>query len=541
MLRRPQVLIIFALLLFVLPAPAQSASSSTSPENACAKLQHLSLRQAHVLSAEVVEPGAFVAPARPNGKAEQLPLYGHLPAFCRVVLHATPSPDSQIRVEVWLPVSGWNKRLQGIGNGGFAGEIDYRQMALSVANGFASTGTDTGHIGDGIEARLALGHPQKVVDFGWRGIHQMTVQAKAVVAAYYGFPAQHNYFASCSDGGREALMEAQRFPADYDGIVAGAPAYAWTDLLTSGAIAMKAMLSEPANYLPASKVPLISHAVLEACDRTDGLRDGLVSDPRACHFEPATLSCKAEGGQRCLTEPQVTTLVTLYASHTVGGEVLPGLLPTGAEEDPNGWPNWVMGPAPGKSAGVGFASGFFGNMVYSDPHWDFRSFDPEAGLKEAREKTSAALDATSTDLKAFHDRGGKLILYHGWADAGISPLYTIRYYEGVEEKLGRDEAASFTRLYMLPGVKHCFDGPGPDSIGQFGLLGPKSTAQNNAFRAVEDWVEEGKAPDAIIASKYAKPFDPSRTIMTRPACPYPQQAHYTGKGSIREAASFVCK
>ena len=541
MLRRSLLPVPLALLLFVLPASGQSSSSSASPDNACAKLQHLSLHQAHVLSAEVVNAGTFVAPAGPNGKADQLPLYAHLPAFCRVVLNATPSPDSQIKIEVWLPVSGWNKRLQGVGNGGFAGWIDYRQMGFSLANGFAATGTDTGHSGETIDARWALGHPQKVVDFGWRGIHQMTVQAKVVVAAYYGFPARHNYFAACSDGGREALMEAQRFPADYDGIVAGAPAYAWTDLLTAGAIAMKAMLAQPADYLPASKVPLLQRSVLAACDRTDGLRDGLVSDPRACHFEPASLVCGGEGAQRCLTGAQVKTLETLYASHTVGGEVLPGLMPTGAEEDPNGWPTWVTGTAPGKSAGMGFTTGFFGNMVYNDPHWDVHGFDPEAGLKDAREKTSAALDATSTDLKAFHDRGGKLILYHGWADAGISPLYTLRYYEGVQEKLGRDEAASFTRLYLLPGVKHCFDGPGPDSIGQFGLLGPKSTAQDNAFRAVEDWVEEGRQPEAIIAAKYAKPFDPSHTLMTRPACPYPQQAHYTGKGSIREASSFVCK
>jgi hypothetical protein len=541
MLPRPLVLIVFALLLFVLPAPAQPAPISASADNACAKLQHLSLRQAHVLSAEAVEAGAFVAPVGAHGKVEPFPIYGHLPEFCRVVVDATPSPDSHIKIEVWLPVSGWNKRLQGVGNGGFAGSIDYRQMATSVLNGFSATGTDTGHSADGIDAKWALGHPQKVVDFGWRGIHQMTVQAKAVVAAYYGFPARHNYFAACSDGGREALMEAQRFPADYDGIVAGAPAYAWTELLTGGAIGMKALLADPESYLPASKVPLLQRSVLAACDRTDGLRDGLVSDPRACQFQPASLKCVGGNAPRCLTGPQVKTLETLYANHTVAGEVLPGLLPTGAEEDPNGWPNWVTGTAPGKSAGAGFAGGFFGNMVYSDPHWEIRSFDPETGLKDARAKTSAALDATSTDLKAFHDRGGKLILYHGWSDAAISPLYTIRYYEGVQEKLGQDEAASFIRLYLLPGVKHCMGGPGPDSIGQFGLLGPKSTAQDNAFRALEDWVEEGKAPDVIIAAKYAKSFDPTRTLMTRPACPYPEQAHYTGKGSIRQAASFVCK
>ncbi len=524
-------------------APATSARAQSSAADACSRLQHLPLHQARVVSAETVAAGTFSRPAAKDGKADPLAtLFNHTPAFCRVIVHAAPSPDSSIRIEVWLPAEGWNKRLQGIGNGGFAGEIDDRQLAASVLNGFAATATDTGHQGDGLDASWALGHPQKVVDFGWRGIHQMTVQAKAVVAAFYGYPARHNYFAACSDGGREALMEAQRFPADYDGIVAGAPAYAWTDLMVSGGIAMKALLESPANYIPAAKVATISHAVLAACDQGDGLRDGLVTDPRACHFDPATIACSAGGGQRCLTAAQEKALGALYSAHTVSGEALPGVLATGAEQDPNGWPSWITGTAPAKSAGVGFATGFFSNMVYGDRKWDLHTFEAEPAMKAAREKTGATLDARSTDLKAFRDRGGKLILYHGWADAAISPLYTIRYYEGVQKDMGADTAASFTRLYMLPGVKHCAEGPGPDSIGQFGLLGPKSTAKDNAFRAVEEWVEEGHAPDAIVATKYAKSFDPASGVrMTRPACPYPQQAQYTGKGSARSAASFVCK
>ncbi len=525
-----------ALLFATIPALAQQVDASN-----CARLQQLSLDHAHVLSAEVVAPGTFVAPPGPNGKAEQLPLYSHLPAFCRTVVEATPTDDSAIKIEVWLPVANWNGRLQGQGNGGFAGSIHYPGLALSLLNGFATTGTDTGHTGDGIDSRWALHHPEKVVDFGWRGIHQMTVQSKAVIAAYYHASPKHNYFASCSDGGREALMEAQRFPADYDGIIAGAPAYAWTELMTSAALGMQTMLSKPQEYLPPTDVPLIAHAIVAACDTLDGLKDGIITDPRACRFSPQTIACKPGKTQSCLTAPQTRTLTTLMSDRTVGDASLPGFLPSGGEEDPNGWPSWVTGPARGKAAGVAYASGFFGNLVYDDSRWDFRTFEPVRGLADARAKTGTALDAMDTDLSAFHNRGGKLILFHGWADAAISPLYTIRYYKGVQEKLGNDEAAGFTRLYMLPGVKHCLGGPGPDSIGQFGLLGPKSTAQDNAFRALEDWVEEGKAPETIVAAKYAKPSDPSTTVMTRPACPYPQEAHYKGTGSIKSADSFVCR
>lgn len=542
-MRTPSRLLLCLLSSVTASALVTRAQAESTPADACARLQHLPLRQARVASAEMIEAGAFTRPAPKDGKADPLAtLFSRLPAFCRVVVNAAPSPDSNIRIEVWLPAQGWNKRLQGIGNGGFAGQIDEQQLAASVLNGFAATATDTGHQGDALDSGWALGHPQKVVDFGWRGIHQMTVQAKTVVAAFYSFPARHSYFAACSDGGREALMEAQRFPADYDGIVAGAPAYAWTDLMVSGGIFLKSQMEQPASYIPPAKVTTIAHSVLAACDEADGLRDGLVTDPRTCHFDPATIACRAGSRQHCLTSAQEAALTSLYTERTVGGDTLPGVLATGAEQDPNGWPSWITGPAPGKSQGMAFATGFFSNLVYSDRKWDLHSFEPDAAMKAAREKTGATLDARSADLKAFHDRGGKLILYHGWADAAISPLYTIRYYEDVQKAMGAETAASFTRLYLLPGVKHCAAGPGPDSIGQFGLLGPKSTGKDNAFRAVEEWVEEGRAPESIVASKYAKPFDPASGVrMTRPTCPYPQQAHYAGRGSARNAASFVCK
>ncbi len=223
-----------ATLLLAAPAIAQSADTAK-----CTNLQQLQLDQAHVLSAEVVATGSFVSPPGPSGKAEQIPLYKQLPAFCRVKIQATPTPDSNIQIEVWLPTEGWNGRFQGEGNGGFAGEIGFDALARALDSNYATAGTDTGHFADGIDAGWALHHPEKITDYGWRGVHQMTAQAKAVIAAYYGASAKHSYFTSCSDGGREALMEAQRFPADYDGILAGAPAYNWTSLLTTAAIGMQ--------------------------------------------------------------------------------------------------------------------------------------------------------------------------------------------------------------------------------------------------------------------------------------------------------------
>ena len=546
---RPLALLASTLLLAA-PAVAQSADASR-----CANLQQLRLDHAHVLSAEVVPAGAFVAPPRPTGPSDQSPLYKQLAAFCRVKIQAAPSDDSNIQIEVWLPVSNWNHRLQGIGNGGFAGEIDFGGMARALDSNSATTGTDTGHFADGNDAGWALHHPEKITDYGWRGIHQMTEQAKAVIAAYYAAPAAHSYFTACSDGGREALMEAQRFPADYDGILAGAPAYNWTTLLTSAAIGMQTLLTDNASYIPAADVPLIHRAILAQCDKLDKLpgdvNDGIVDDPRMCHFDPARITCKTGQDQYCLSAAQVKSLATLLTQRTVGDTAIPPIMPAGGELDPNGWPSWITGNERGKSAMAGFGGGYFANMVYSDPKWDFRTFDPVAGLAAAREKTSKALDATNPDLSAFAKRGGKLIMYHGWADAAISPLYSIHYYEEVQQKLGRqkqstDEIASFARLYLMPGVKHCADGPGPDSIGQWGLPGMKeSDATHNAIHALEDWVEQNKAPQAITATKYAEGADhhadPHKILMTRPICPYPQQAHYKGTGSTNEATSFTCK
>jgi feruloyl esterase len=455
------------------------------------------------------------------------------------VAEAKPTADSDIKLEVWMPVAGWNGKLQGIGNGGFAGLIDYVQLGTSLAKGYAATATDTGHTGSPIDAAWALGHPEKVIDFGHRGIHEMTRVAKETTRAFYGKGPQRSYFAGCSDGGREALMEAQRYPADYDGILAGAPANYWTALLSTAAWDTQALTLDAASFIPQAKIPAISAAVLAACDELDGVRDGILNDPRQCHFDPATIECKAgEDTDKCLTAPQAAALKKIYAGpHDASGhELFPGYLP-GAEEGQGGWGLWITGPVPAKSLMAFFGIGYFSNMVYEKPDWDYKTFTL-AGMKLAEEKTANALNATDVDLKPFQARGGKLILYHGWNDPAIPAINTVNYYQSVLAKMGERAAQSFVRLYMVPGVQHCDGGPGPDSFGQVGKL-VFDDPLHSVDAALEQWVEKGAAPSAIIASKYTD--DKQHAKMTRPLCAYPQAAKYQGSGDTNDAANFGCE
>ena len=527
------------------PAEAQPAS--------CSRLATLSLPRAKVLSAAVTEAGTFKAPG-PDDPASDA-AFAHLPAFCRVLVQSTPTTDSDIRTEVWLPLTDWNGRFRGQGNGGFAGEISYRLLALSVAQHYASAGTDTGHTGTSTDAAWALNHPEKINDFGYRGIHLMTTVARAVMQAFYNKPPAHAYFASCSDGGREALMEAQRYPQDYDGILAGAPAYYWTNMVSSGARKTQTFTRNAQTFIPSAKVPAIAAAVLAQCDAADGLKDGILSDPRACHFKPETLLCKgpqsdstgAADSDQCLTATQVATLKTIYAPTTdaSGHIVYPGGLP-GGEEGPGGWPTWVLGDTYDKSLAYAFETGYFANMVYSDPHWDLKTFSIDNGLRMAEMKTASALNATDPNLRAFSSHGGKLILYHGWSDPAISPLSTIDYYNHVTSING--DAPSFVRLFMVPGMQHCYGGPGPSSFGQFGYQpgsGPDDPG-HDLYLGLENWVEKGAAPQQVIAAKVEIKKDPASgkpapaITMTRPLCAWPQVALYKGSGPSTEASSFSC-
>jgi hypothetical protein len=441
-----------------------------------------------------------------------------------------------------MPMSGWNERLQGLGNGGFAGLIDYLNLAMAVSKGYAATATDAGHTGTSIDATWALGHPEKVVDFGHRGIHEMTRVAKEAVRAFYGQIPDRSYFAGCSDGGREALMEAQRYPADYDGILAGAPANAWTKLLASAVWHTRALTTDAASFIPPAKIPAIAAAVNAACDAEDGVTDGILMDPRRCRFDPSGIQCKAgEEPNACLSTAQMIALRKIYEGprDASGRQVFPGYLP-GAEEGGGGWVTWITGAEPKKSLMALFGVGYFSQMVYARPEWDDRRFELETDLHVAVDKTARALDATDANLGPYRARGGKLILYHGWQDPAIPAVNTINYYDSVISRLGQSNADAFLRLYMAPGVQHCSDGPGPDVFGQSGHYWSSDDAAHSLRVSLEQWVEKGTAPSTIIASKYAGDETAGTVTMTRPLCPHPQEAHYSGTGNTNDAASFIC-
>jgi hypothetical protein len=523
-------------------ASACFGQKGAAKAESCERLARVALPNAKITLAQHVAAGAF-SPTTPvtQWMASDTPLYRTLPMFCRIAVEARPSADSEIKIEVWLPVSDWNGKFQGRGNGGFAGEIDYHAMAVAVHEGYATAGTDTGHAAAGTDARWALGHPEKITDFGYRAIHEMTETAKAVIKEYYGNHLHHSYFASCSNGGRQALMEAQRYPADYDGIVAGAPANYWTHLLTSAVWDAQATTSEEASYIPSSKLPAIARAVNEACDAQDGVSNGILNDPRKCHFDPAAILCKEKDSDACLTAAQTTALRKLYegAHDSHGGKIFPGLLP-GAEGGPGGWALWITGQAPGKSLLFAFGNGFYGDMVYEKTDWSYRNADLGEAVKAADAKMAKILNATDANLAPFKTRGGKLIIYHGWDDPAISALNSIDYYRSVVSMMGRENTDAFARLYMAPGMQHCGGGPGPDSFGEDGPSPVEKDAHHSVQLAIERWVEKGVAPSAIIATKYEGRGGSGSVQMTRPLCPYPEIAKYKGSGDSNDAASFAC-
>jgi feruloyl esterase len=453
-----------------------------------------------------------------------------MPAFCRVAGVIAPTSDSDIKFEVWLPLAAnWNHKFLGVGNGGFAGSISFGGLAEAVRSGYASASTDTGHSGGGTDASWALHHPAKSIDFGYRAIHLTTVQGKAITKEFYGAAATRSYFNSCSNGGRQALMEAQRYPEDYDGIIAGAPANNWTLLMTNAAKNSQAMLKDAASYFPAAKLQAIQSTAIAACDKNDGVEDGLIENPAKCKFDPATLLCKGAEDNSCLTKPQLAALKELYAGlrDAKGKLIFPGYSSSG-EADPAGWGPWITGPAPERSAMHLFSTNFFRNIVHSDPAWDYKKFDVKTELAAAA-KTAQVFNSTDPNLKAFRARGGKLILYHGWCDAAIPAQAVIDYYQAVQKKMGAKNAASFVRLFLAPGVQHCGGGSGPNDFGQGGA--PKGDPGANIAAALERWVEKGVAPERIVAKRQNR---------TRPLCAYPKVARYKGSGSTDDAANFDC-
>jgi hypothetical protein len=527
------VLSLVVICFVALPAPLSAAT--------CESLSGLNLQDSTITSAQVIAAGAFPLPpgSMPQGPWS-FTAYNELPSFCRLQGIIRPSSDSNIEFEVWLPTSGWNGKYQGVGNGGFAGGINYAQLAEAISKGYASSSTDTGHKSLRINAQWGLGHPEKIADFGFRAIHETAKNAKAIIRALYGSDARYSYFSSCSNGGRQALMEAQRYPEDYDGIIAGAPWIFVPQSIASFIWNMQAIGNDKAGYISAGKMPAIESAVLAACDSLDGVNDGIIDDPTRCNFDPSALLCPGIETDACLTPPQITAIRKIYAGprDSKGTQIYPGILP-GGESGANGWSQYLTGQAQGMSGQhiMGVQAARF--LVFQDPSWDFRAFDFDSGLRLLQEKTGNKLSADDPELRAFKKRGGKLILYHGWSDSMLAPLGTVKYFQSVVSKMGKKETDEFFRLYMIPGMQHCTAGPGPSSFGQFGAA--QGDAEHNISAALERWVEKGTAPEKIIAAKYKTDDIPtSGVVRTRPVCPYPQVAKYKGSGSTDEAANYVC-
>jgi feruloyl esterase len=477
----------------------------------CETVKSLSLSNTTITLAQPVAPGAFTPPQGTRGADA----FKGLPSFCRVAATLTPTQDSEIKIEVWLPESGWNGRLESVGNGAWAGTISYAAMATALAAGYASASTDTGHTGN--NANFITGHPEKVVDFGYRAVHEMTVAAKAIIGAYYGSGPKYSYWNGCSTGGRQALTEAQRYPNDYDGILAGAPAIYASRLQGMQVWAAQTVHKDVASYIPPSKYPAIHAAVLQQCDALDGVKDGVLEDPTKCKFDPKVLSCKAGDESSCLTAPQIEAASKLYGGPTntkAGQQLFPGLQP-GSEL---GW-NTLAGPQP-----MSLATDIYKYLVFNDPNWDYKTINPDKDFVLAEKAIGNSMDAVNPDLKPFVDHGGKLIMYHGWSDPGIPPMNTVQYYKSVIDMLGgQTKTANSVRLFMIPGMNHCQGGPGTDKFDGVGILAR--------------WVQSGKAPDQMIASHQTA----GKVDRTRPLCPYPQVAVYKGTGNTDDAGSFVCK
>jgi feruloyl esterase len=514
------------LIVFVLAALTPVAYSAA----ACAARAALQLPHTSIAAAQSVPVGPFAA----DGASARLTV-----EICRVAAVLKPSEDSDIHAEIWLPARGWNGKFQGIGNGGFAGSIDFNALAGAVARGYAAAATDTGHHAGGTDAAWALNHPEKIADFGYRAIHETAEVAKGVIFAFYGSSPKRSYFNSCSNGGRQALMEAERYPADYDGIVAGAPANYWTHLLTTAIYNLQA-ISEPGSGIAASKLPAIEQAALNACDAMDGVKDGVIENPAQCHFDPGVLLCKAEETDACLTAPQIAAVKKIYAgSKTSKGEqILPGFSP-GGEAEAGDWGQWITGAGANPSLQDAFGTNFFKYMVYGDAAWNFKTSTTDHNVKLADDKLALTLNSTDPELKKFENRGGKLILYHGWSDAAIPAQNSVDYYRSVVKKMGAKDVASFVRLFMVPGMGHCGGGSGPNVFGQNGV--PRNDPDHDLEAALERWVEQGAPPEQVIATKVKPGSNPPAAARTRPLCAYPQTAHWKGSGSTDDAANFVCK
>ena len=509
----------------------------------CENLASLKLSDTTITAAQSIPAGTYTAP---NGE-----VFKDIPAFCRVAATLTPTSDSEIRIEVWMPASGWNGKFEGVGNGGFAGAIAYSAMAPGVLLGYATASTDTGHVATSTtDGSFALGHPEKIIDFGYRAVHLMTAIGKQITSAFYGEDPKHSYFTGCSTGGRQALMEAQRFSDDYDGIVAGDPVAFYTHHHVGGNLwVVWQMFNDPASTVFTTQDTLLGNAVNSACDALDGVVDGVLNDPRRCNFNPKALLCTgSQTPPSCLTSEQVVAVKNIW---TGPGQLVhqSGYYPPferGGEAF--GWPSSISPeppPAPQTDNHAAIGISFFENFVFDNPSWDFRTFnwnsDPayvDSKVVVPGQTLATVLNSIDPDLAKFRAHGGKLIQYHGFSDPEVPPLTSINYFTSVVNFLDGSSGASsqpesqeqtqeYYRLFMVPGMNHCSGGPGAN---EFDMLTP-----------LVQWVEEDVAPESVIATHYVNNAPAQGVAFTRPLCPYPQEAMYQGTGDTNEAANFVCK
>jgi len=469
----------------------------------CDEILKLDIDTVTILSAGEVPAGDYRIP---DSK-----LTVQLPAHCSVNVVLAPSADSHIEMALWMPSTNWNGKFLALGNGGWAGSISYDAMASGLKDGYAVASNDTGH--KEYTAAFAVGHPEKLVDFGYRSMHEMAVHSKAIIRSYYQRLPALSYYEGCSTGGRQGLMEAQRFPEDFDAIIAGAPVNNMFNVSAAQMYSMVSMLRDQSLYLPPDKVQLLHNAVLAACESVDGVNDGFLNNPPACKFDPKTLECSAPVTTACLTPRQVESVQSAYAPVKLGSgeEVYPGHA-LGFEL---GWRMLEAGTEPSR-----LQSDTFKYVAHEDPNWQWQSFDLDTDTRLALARADD-VSSTNPDLSKFKARGGKLLMYHGWNDPGPSPYNSINYYTSVLNTLGGDQSDWF-RMFMMPGMGHCRGGIGPD--------------QADFLDAIDGWREHGIAPERINATRIRD----GKADMTRPLCPYPQVAQWDGKGSPEASESYVC-
>jgi feruloyl esterase len=497
------------------PALAQSINPAAS----CAALSNLLLPNATIETAQAYGAGDFKLPATVGGPgAAGLPPptpaaaqpSAVVPAMCRVRLTLKPSSDSDIKMEVWLPMIGWNGKFVGVANFGTGGSILYRNMVAPLTSGYALAANDTGHSGDG--AGFAVGHPEKMVDYSYRADHEMTIKAKQIVAKFYGKAPSRSIWIGCSLGGIEALIEAKRYPADYDGIVAGAPPNPLPLFNAQQIWGPWLNLNHPEAAIPGTKFAMIHKAALQACATPVGLAQGFIEDPEHCQFDPGVLQCKGDDGPDCLTTAQVKRLLQLYEGPVdprTNKVIFPGPN-VGAENE------FVMSATRPPQPPVDL----YRYMVFQDQDWDWKS---SMNFTTAVDKASRALDPLLTvdsNLNAFLRRGGKLMLYVGWTE-GHNGNDLVKYYKRVLNNAG-SKSANNMRLFMVPGMNHCGGGFGCDTFEKIGV--------------VDQWIQTGQAPDVLLSSKLTG----GTVIRTRPLCAWPAVARYKGGGSMDDAASFEC-